>query len=96
LAELRLLMEDLVDAYEGDTEAASRYSLESLPAEYLKSQMKGIVGFEISVDEVQASFKLSQNRNERDYNNVIVQLNKTADQNAQAVAEAMGCRRNKP
>jgi transcriptional regulator len=94
-AELRRVMEYLVDAYEGNTEAANRYTLESLPADYLKSQMNGIVGFEISVDEVQASFKLSQNRNVGDYDNVIAELNKSPDQNAQAVAEAMGCRRSK-
>lgn len=94
-AELRLMMSGLVDRYEGATEAASRYSLESLPADYLESQMKGIVGFEISVDEVQASFKLSQNRNDQSYYNVIEQLNKSSDQGAHGVAEAMGCRRVK-
>jgi transcriptional regulator len=93
--EARLVMKDLVDQYEGATEAASRYSLESLPDAYRESQMKGIVAFEISVDEVQASFKLSQNRNAGDYDNVIAQLNKSPDQNAQAVADVMGCRRGK-
>jgi len=93
--EARLVMKDLVDRYEGATEAASRYSLEWLPADYLASQMKGILAFEISVDEVQASFKLSQNRSAGDYDNVIAQLNKSPDQNAQAVAEAMGCLRSK-
>jgi transcriptional regulator len=93
--ELRLLMKDLVDQYEGGTEGASRYSIETLPPEYLQSQLKGIVGFEISVDEVQASFKLSQNRDAANYDNVIVQLNKSADQGAHGVAEAMGCLRDR-
>lgn len=36
--------------------------------------MKGIVGFKIIIDEVQAAFKLSQNRLDRDYARIIEQL----------------------
>lgn len=91
--ELHLLMKGLVDRYEGDVDSGNRYSIESLPTDYLESQMKAIVGFEISVDEVQASFKLSQNRSKKDYENVITQLNQSTDQSAQGVAKAMACRR---
>ncbi|NRG45600.1 GrpB family protein [Bacillus sp. CRN 9] len=41
-----------------------------------KNQTKGIVGFKVKVQEVQAAFKLSQNRNEEDYINIIDKLNK--------------------
>jgi len=90
--ELRELLRGLVDRYEGHIEAGGRYTLESLPTDYLESQMRGIVGFEIPVEEVQASFKLSQNRNERDYDNVIAELRKSDDPGAQGVAQAMLCR----
>jgi len=90
--ELHELIKGLVDVYEGHVEAEWRYTVEGLPADYLASQMKGIVGFEISVDEVQASFKLSQNRNQEDYENVIVELGKSENQDARAVAQAMACR----
>jgi transcriptional regulator len=64
-----------------------------LPPDYLESQMNGIVGFEIAVEEVQASFKLSQNRDEKNYSNVIRELSKSEDQATRGVAQEMLCRR---
>jgi len=92
-AELQALLKRLVDRYEGHVETPERYTIEKLPPDYLASQMKGIVGFEISVDEVQASFKLSQNRDEHNYSNVIGELQKSEDQAARGVAQEMLCRR---
>src|SRR5580698_11207254 len=91
--EMHELMKGLVDLYEGDTDTDSRYTVERLPKEFLESQIKGIVGFEISIDEVQASFKLSQNRDQKNYENVITELRKSDNQQAQAVAEIMSTRR---
>jgi transcriptional regulator len=93
--ELHRMMKGLVDRYEGEVEAANRYTIEGLPADYLESQLRAIVGFEISVDEVQCSFKLSQNRNERDHANVISELNKTESADAQAIACAMVAQRKR-
>src|SRR5882757_8308885 len=50
-AEMHELMKGLVDLYEGGADADIPYTVEGLPANFLESQMKGIVGFEISVDE---------------------------------------------
>lgn len=94
-AELHQLMKGLVDRYEGHVEASSRYTIESLPADYLEAQLRSIVGFEISVDEVHASFKLSQNRNERDHENVMAELRKSHDQDAHGVACAMAFQRER-
>ncbi|WP_390892058.1 FMN-binding negative transcriptional regulator [Bacillus safensis] len=47
---------------------------DTLSEELLEKQMKGIVGFKIIIDEVQAAFKLSQNRHERDYARIIEKL----------------------
>jgi transcriptional regulator len=91
--EMHELMIGLVDRYEGGADVDVRYTVEGLPDDFLKSQMKGIVGFEISIDEVQASFKLSQNRDEKNYENVITELRKSDDQNAQNVAQIMSDRR---
>jgi transcriptional regulator len=91
--EMHELMKGLVDQYEGSAKTDHRYSLEGLPADFLESQMKGIVGFEIVVDEIQASFKLSQNRDQRNYENVVAELSKSNDQNAQRVARVMSDRR---
>jgi len=54
-----------------------------------KKQIKGIVGFKIQVQEVQAAYKLSQNRNEKDYHNIIKLLQEEGDQNSHQVAEVM-------
>lgn len=58
----------------------------TLSDELLEKQMKGIVGFKIIIDEVQAAFKLSQNRHERDYAHIIEQLEAEGDLE---MAEAM-------
>jgi transcriptional regulator len=92
--ELQSLMKGLVDQYEGHVAEPARYSLEKLPAEYVQKQMNGIVGFEISVDDVQVSLKLSQNRNEADYANVVAELSKSVDPDARALAEIMSAMRS--
>ncbi|TKI82221.1 FMN-binding negative transcriptional regulator, partial [Bacillus wiedmannii] len=40
----------------------------------LETELKGIVGFKIKVGDIQAAYKLSQNRNETDYINIIDKL----------------------
>jgi len=54
-----------------------------------KKQIKGIVGFEIKITDVQAAYKLSQNRNEEDYNNIIDNLFEEEDLNSEVMAEVM-------
>ncbi|CAD2074136.1 protease synthase and sporulation protein PAI 2 [Phocicoccus schoeneichii] len=54
-----------------------------------KKQIKGIVGFKIKIEEVQAAYKLSQNRNDEDYHNIIDKLNEEEDLNSHQVAEVM-------
>jgi transcriptional regulator len=62
---------------------------DKLSPQLLEKQLKGIVGFKIKVQEVQAAYKLSQNRNEEDYRNIIDQLEKEEDLNSHQLAEAM-------
>jgi transcriptional regulator len=93
VGEMHELIKGLVDRYEGGADVDARYTVEGLPAGFLESQMKGIVGFEISIDEVQASFKLSQNRDQKNYENVIKELHKSDDQNARNTAQIMSKRR---
>ena len=54
-----------------------------------KKQIKGIVGFKIKIQEVQAAYKLSQNRNEEDYQNIIDKLYEDKDLNSQQLAKVM-------
>jgi transcriptional regulator len=50
--------------------------------------MKAIVAFEIKVQEVDHVFKLSQNRDEESYSNILSQLQK-GDSDAKQVATIM-------
>lgn len=63
-------------------------SLDTLP-ESVKLQMNGLVGFEISIEKMEGSFKLSQNRTKEDYGNIIVQLNKSNVPQARAMADIL-------
>ncbi|WP_088013773.1 FMN-binding negative transcriptional regulator [Gottfriedia acidiceleris] len=65
---------------------------DKLSPQILESELKGIVGFKIKVDEIQASYKLSQNRNEKDYLNIIDHLHKEEDPYSKQMAELMGKR----
>lgn len=62
---------------------------DKLSPSLLEKEIKGIVGFKIKVQEIQAAYKLSQNRNEMDYQNIIDELSKERDLNAKALAEIM-------
>ncbi|MEC1605083.1 FMN-binding negative transcriptional regulator [Bacillus halotolerans] len=62
---------------------------DKLSPQLLESQLKGIVGFKMKVGEIQASYKLSQNRNEKDYMNIIDQLRHEGNPNSKQMAEMM-------
>ena len=64
------------------------------PVETAK-QMLAIVGFQIEVSRMEASFKLSQNRDRESYENVITELYRRGDDNSAAVADGMAARREK-
>ena len=81
----------LLKKYEGHRENPVLW--ENLSPE-TKKQMKGTVGFKIKIQEVQASYKLSQNRNEEDYHNIIEQLNEEEDFNSHKIAEVMKQRKS--
>ena len=52
-------------------------------------QAKGIVSFEIEITSIEAQKKLSQNRDDKNYQTIISELEKTNDNQAIAVAEEM-------
>ena len=75
----------LVAKHESETD----YRLESLPQDYVEKQMNGTVGFQVNVTRIEANYKLSQNRDNDDYHNIISQLNAREDEMSHAVADAM-------
>jgi transcriptional regulator len=65
---------------------------DNLPSEYTQKLMKAIVAFEIEVKEMDAVFKLSQNRDAESYQNIIEKL-KEQNQDGRDIAEEMEKRR---
>ncbi|HEY4288380.1 MAG TPA: FMN-binding negative transcriptional regulator [Puia sp.] len=84
--ELRAALSRLIDTYE--QHMPRPVTIGEIPEKSVSDDLRGIVGFEISMDEVQAAYKLSQNRDERSYHQVIEELDK-GDETAKAVAEEM-------
>lgn len=82
------MLKRMVERFEGETEVAA-YRIEDLPNTVLDSQMRRVVGFQIKVERVEASFKLSQNDEKQDQQTMIEELLKRGDDNSVAVAKAM-------
>lgn len=57
-----------------EKENGDNYRVGNLPPGFLKKEMRGLVGFTLSIDEVLPNFKLSQNRNAADFSNIISKL----------------------
>lgn len=80
-------VKDLVEKYEGGNQP--RFHMEDLNEADMRRQLRGITGLEMSLDRVEASFKLSQNRNPEDHQNVIKQLENRGDDHSQRIADEM-------
>lgn len=83
--ELYSLLSRLVQKHEVHTS----YSLEGLPQDFVRREMNGVVGFAVDVTRVDAGYKLSQNRNDADHENIIHELEGRGDENSVEVAKAM-------
>ena len=80
-------LKKLVDKYEARSE--NPVQMEDLSKQTML-QTRGIVAFEIVIDDLQAVKKMSQTRDDKNYNNIITELEKTGDPNAIEVAKVMG------
>lgn len=89
--ELKQDLARLLQTYEEHREAPVLW--ETLPPSLLEKELKGIVGFKIEVKEIQAAYKMSQNRAEADYGNIIAQLQHEEAPGAARMAEEMKKRR---
>ncbi|MBG6110663.1 transcriptional regulator [Flavobacterium sp. CG_9.10] len=79
-------LKKLVDKYEQNSENPVR--IENLSQKTMM-QSRGIVAFEIEIDEIQATKKMSQNRDDKNYQNIISELEKTNINQSIAVANEM-------
>ena len=77
----------LTDTYESN--ATGNWSMDDLPQDFIDSQIKGIVAFEMPIERVEGKFKLSQNRRPGDRAGVIRGLRQSGNAEAQDVARLM-------
>lgn len=73
--ELVAILKRLSLHYENNNPASTTI-FDNLSADYLAPLMKAIVSFEITIESIEHVFKLSQNRDEKSYDNIIAALKK--------------------
>lgn len=85
--ELRQDLARLLEKYEGHRTQPVLW--ETLSTELLESQLKGIVGFKIKIEEIEAAYKLSQNRNAADYAQIVERLREDRQADSRRMGEVM-------
>jgi|JI10StandDraft_1071094.scaffolds.fasta_scaffold03146_6 transcriptional regulator len=69
----------------GNTDSQTIY--DNLPDEFLRKMMPAIVGFEIRAEKMDNVFKLSQNRDEKSYDNILLHLEEKGGESALVAQE---------
>jgi transcriptional regulator len=92
--ELITSLKRMTDRYE----AASLHpvSLEAMSPDFVRQSLKGLVGFEISISTMEASYKLSQNRDLKNQRTIIQELENRGDPASREVALEMKKNISKP
>ena len=85
--QLQEALRRLVNKYE--VHSKNPVSMDTMPKEFVKKEMKGVVGFEISIDRMEGAWKLSQNRNDANFQQIITELENLNNINASQVADEM-------
>ena len=90
--ELYSLLSRLVQQHE----ASSSYRLEDLPQDFVQKEIKGVFGFAVEITRLDAGWKLSQNRNDEDHQNIVRELEKREDAYSHEIARFMHRHREGP
>jgi transcriptional regulator len=80
-----LLLKEMIQYYEKDYQQ----QWDSLPGDYKSKMMNGIVAFEMIVDDLQAKKKVSQNRSEKERENIVQDLARSQNSNEKDIAAYM-------
>lgn len=86
-------LKSLTDIYEEGR--PNRVRVETMNETYVAGQLRALVGFEIKIEEVKASAKLSQNRDDVNYHNIVQKLEESQFPLDKEVASEMKKRRPK-
>jgi transcriptional regulator len=84
---LEAALSDMVDYYEQGK--PQPVTVSEIPEKTYKADLRGIIGFRIRITELQAAAKLSQNRDEESFHNVLKELDASTDPIEREVAKAM-------
>jgi transcriptional regulator len=85
--ELYQSLKHLLDKYE--TASENPISIERMSTEYVRKSIQGLVGFELKITNVEAAYKLSQNRDRKNQLRIIYELEKRADAGSAKIALEM-------
>ena len=85
--DLIAILKRLTLHYENNN-TASTTIFDNLPSEYTRPLMKAIVAFEVEITSVENVFKLSQNRDEKSFHNIMSKLNEQGS-DGKFIAEEM-------
>ena len=88
---LQVLRDTSLQFEKGDSASPTVY--DNLPEALTERLNKAIVAFEIEVTQLDSVFKLSQNRDQQSYTNIIRELS-LGDENARSIAAAMRANMN--
>ncbi len=89
--ELLLSLTKLVDKYEKGSDKPVK--VEEMSSKTMR-QINGIVGFKIVISDIQAAYKLSQNRDNEDYHNVVNKLESSSEPSTKQTGTEMKHRRS--
>jgi len=85
-------LKELMEKYERPS--ANPVNIEDLSEKTMR-QINGIIGFEIEINNIQAAYKLSQNRDDKNHQAIINELNQTNDPGSKEIAGRMNKERHK-
>ncbi len=80
-------LRQLTNKYEKDS--VHPISVDTMSKKFLHTELRGTIGFEITIERMEASYKLSQNRDEKNHTQIISELEKRGDENSVSVANEM-------
>lgn len=83
------LLSQLVKKHEVET----GYDMEGLPSDFVEKEIRGVAGFALDVTRMDAAYKLSQNRDDESYANIVRELEKRDDDASLKIASEMKDRR---
>ena len=91
-AELLAMVRRLSLHYEPDgplAPAGEAFDVDRMTPRLREAELRGIVGFRVRVEKVEAAFKLSQNRDAANLERIVAKLRERGDEASRAIAAAM-------